>query len=153
MSEGKQTWTPGRIIIVVLVLCVLFAVSTLVFVSYLITSRDTGSTPKKPAEAGMGPTYSLDTFNVNLADRESRHFLRATITLELDTSALTKELQKREPQVRDIIISILRAKTAEELKDGNATAQKLKEEIKSRLNSVLTSGQVTAVYFTEFIVQ
>lgn len=153
MSEGKQTWTPGRIIILVLVLFALFAVSTLAFVQYLLTSRETASAARKPAQAGIGPTYSLDTFNVNLADLESRHFLKTTITLELGTPALAKELEKRQPQVRDIIISILREKTAEELKNGNATVQKLKDEIKSRLNNVLTSGQVTAVYFTEFIVQ
>jgi len=153
MNEGKQIWTPGRIIMLVLVLFALFAVSTFAFVQYLLTARDSASAAKRPAEAGIGPTYSLDTFNVNLADQESRHFLRATVTLELGTPALTKELQKRQPQVRDIIISILREKTAEELKDGNATVEKLKSEIMNRLNNVLTSGQVTAVYFTEFIVQ
>ncbi|MDK2855163.1 MAG: flagellar protein FliL [Bacillota bacterium] len=152
MSEGKQAWSPGRIIILVVVLFALFAVSTLAFVQYLLT-RETAPTARKPAQTGMGPTYSLDSFNVNLADQDSRHFLKTTITLELGTPGVAKELEKRQAQVRDIIISILREKTAEELKDGNATVQKLKDEIKSRLNNVLSSGQVTAVYFTEFIVQ
>lgn len=151
MSEGKQFFTPLKLVVVIVLVLGAFTAMTLGIVNRLLAAKQ--MSPAQAAQPGTGPKYALETFNVNLADQESRRFLKATITLELDAPKLAKELEKRKAQVRDIIIALLREKKASELKDGNTAVQQLKEEIKSRLNAVLTSGKVTAVYFTEFIVQ
>jgi flagellar basal body-associated protein FliL len=153
VSESKPAWTPGRLILIVVLLLVLFALATLGMVHYLLAAKAGPAVSAEKAQPGLGPAYSLDTFNVNLADPDSRHFLKATVSLELGTQSLSRELEKRQAQVRDIIITLLREKKAGELKNGNAAVEELKREIRDRLNAVLTTGKVTAVYFTEFIVQ
>lgn len=153
MSESKSAWTPARLILIVVALLIIFALSTLAMVHYLLAAKEGPAAGGTTVQAGLGPVYGLDSFSVNLADQESRHFLKATVTLELGTPALAKELDKRKAQVRDIIITLLREKTSEQLKGDNTTVAKLKTEIRDRLNAVLASGKITAVYFTEFIVQ
>ena len=63
------------------------------------------------------------------------------------------ELDKRQAQIRDITITLLREKKAADLKAGNTAVIELKQQIQKHINIVLENGQVTAVYFTEFIVQ
>lgn len=153
MNETKQiAFTPQKIILIGILLLALFAVTTLGIVAFI--SRE-GNQPAS-AEAkiqGTGPTYSLESFSVNLADQESRHFLKAALTLELSSPKVVSELDKREAQVRDIIIALLREKKAAELKAGNTAVLELKQQIQEQINVVLENGQITAVYFTEFIVQ
>ena len=63
-----------------------------------------------------------------------------------------EELDKRLPQLRDAILMILPTK---QYADISSTAGKiaLRDEIMARLNSYLKKGQITTIYFTEFVVQ
>ena len=150
MSEGKGGMSPLKIVLLVIAVSVLFTLVTVGIVNLLLNQK---RSPTPETMLGTGPTYSLDAFNVNLADQDSRRFLKATVTLELSESGVAKELQKREAQIRDIIIGLFREKKAAELKDGNQAIIELKSQMVKHLNAILTSGEISAVYFTEFIVQ
>ncbi|HHV08555.1 MAG TPA: hypothetical protein GXX69_10135 [Firmicutes bacterium] len=144
--------TPRKLILIAILLLILFAVTTLGIVTFLLREQnEPASVAAKPQ--GTGPNYSLETFNVNLADQDSRHFLKATLTFELSSPKVVSELEKRKAQARDIVIALLREKKAVDLKAGNTAVLELKEQIQKELNAVLENGQITAVYFTEFIVQ
>jgi flagellar FliL protein len=56
------------------------------------------------------------------------------------------------PQMRDAIILLISNKTFEELQDLQGKKQ-LKAELQSRINSILQTGKVTSIYFTNFVVQ
>ncbi len=103
-------------------------------------------------EEPLGPIVSLDTFIVNLADKGGTRYLRLTIDLELGTKELEKEIEKRLPQVRDSILMILPTKR---FADINTAAGKiaLRNEIMEKLNSFLSMGKVTNIFFKEFVVQ
>jgi flagellar FliL protein len=151
-KTNQVALTPPKIILISLLLLVLFAVTTLGIVTFLVRNqREPAPAAAKPQ--GTGPTYPLESFNVNLADQESRHYLKATITLELSSPKVVTELDKRQAQIRDITITLLREKKAADLKAGNTAVIELKQQIQKYINIVLENGQVTAVYFTEFIVQ
>ena len=153
MNDTKQVaLTPQKLILIGILLLVLFALTTLGIVAFLLREKSQPAPAALRAE-GTGPSYALDTFNVNLADQESKHFLRATLTLELSSPKLVPELDKRKAQIRDIIIALLREKKAADLKVGNNAVLDLKRQIQEHLNAVVEKGQITAVYFTEFIVQ
>jgi len=100
----------------------------------------------------MGPIYPLDQFIVNLISNNSERYLKCKISLELDAPDLQKELDKKLPAVRDMIIQILSSKTVEEIQTARGK-EKLKEEIRRKLNAILTTGEIKHVYFTEFVIQ
>ncbi len=113
--------------------------------------------PKQKAEAAhslaiMGPIFSLDTFIVNLKDEEGKRYLRITMALEVSDGAAQAEVEKRLPQVRHCILMTLPSKRYDDIRSGEGKIT-LRDEIITKLNSLLTTGKVTDIYFTEFVVQ
>lgn len=101
---------------------------------------------------GLGPLFKLETFIVNLSGDSGSRYLKITMQFETAGNGLVDELNMRTPQIRDLILTLLSSRSYE---DVSSTAGKfaLKEEVASRVNEVLTSGEVRQVYFTEFVVQ
>ena len=92
-------------------------------------------------------------FTANLIDPGMKRYLRVKMTFEyVESKALVKELDARDPQVRDAIIVVLRSKTVAELVGAEPTEQ-LRTELVTAINSVLSAGEVTDLYFTEFVIQ
>jgi flagellar FliL protein len=91
-------------------------------------------------------------FTVNLADAGQRRYLKATVTLAFTDRGLADELVRSEPKLRDLIIGVLRSKTANEVADLDGT-EKLRGEIIAAINSELTGGKIAALYFTDFLIQ
>ena len=105
-----------------------------------------------PVEELLGPIFPLDTFIVNLADKGGKRYLRITVDLELDNEGLESEIKKRLPQVRDSILTILPTKRFEDISSANGKTA-LRDEMLTRLNGLLAHGQITNIYFKEFVVQ
>ncbi|WP_121022606.1 flagellar basal body-associated protein FliL [Helicobacter vulpis] len=101
----------------------------------------------------LGPLYPLSgPFVVNLISQNGRRYLKTSISLELNDPKLLEEVKVKETAIKDTIIEILSSKSMEEittLKGKN----KLKEEIRSNLNSFLIDGFVKNVFFTDFVIQ
>ena len=100
----------------------------------------------------VGPIYPLDQFIVNLVSNNADRYLKCKISFELDSPDLQQELDKKLPAIRDIVINILSSKTVEEIQTAKGK-EKLKEEIKRKVNQILTTGEIRHVYFTEFVIQ
>ncbi len=100
----------------------------------------------------LGAIVSLETFIVNLADKDGTRYLRLTLDLELDTKELEKEFEKRMPQIRDSILMILPTKRFADIRTTEGKVA-LRDEIMEKLNSFLIMGKVTNVFFKEFVVQ
>ena len=101
-----------------------------------------------------GPVLTLDEFLVNLADAGSDHFLKVTVGLELDKSkGKTPETLKDDtPLIRDAVLSSLSSKTRDEI-GPQSGRDKLKLEIKKKVNEALGEDDVQGVYFTNFVTQ
>jgi flagellar FliL protein len=100
----------------------------------------------------LGPIFPLDTFIVNLADKGGKRYLRVTIDLELDSKELESEVEKRLPQVRDSILTILPTKRFEDISSAKGKTA-LRDQMLERINGLLARGQITNIYFKEFVVQ
>ena len=100
----------------------------------------------------IGKIVPLDSFVVNISDRERDRYLKLKTELELSMPELSDELDQRMPQIRDLIISLLGSKSFEEVRTIEGK-NFLREEILLRINSLLVSGKVKRVFFTEFVVQ
>lgn len=100
----------------------------------------------------IGEFVPLETFFVNLAGSRGGKIARVTMELEIENknSDITEEIERRKPQIRDIIIILLSSKTYEQIstKEGK---DNLRDEIKGRLNSFLTKGKINSILFTEFL--
>lgn len=104
------------------------------------------------AKQEIGPIYSMDTFIVNLIGGRGKNYLKAKMDLEMSNPKLTEEINKRLPQFRDVILTMLSSKTQEDIKTLEGKFQ-LRAEIISTLNQYLTSGKIKNVFFTDFIIQ
>ena len=101
------------------------------------------------------PIYEkLDTFTVNLADRE--HYLQVEIALKLSDAKAQDKVKLYMPEVRDVLLRLLSSKTYEELATQEGK-DKLASEIQSQVNDVLRIPEagkgVKGVLFNSFIVQ
>ena len=100
----------------------------------------------------VGIMFDLGTFVVNLADRVIERYLKVSIVLELKDQKVQQEAQKRLPEIKDAITTLLLTKRSSEIRTPEGI-EFLKEEIAKRVNAILPLGGVKNVYFTEFIVQ
>lgn len=100
--------------------------------------------------SAVGAVVPLETFIVNLAGSKGRKVAKVNMELEIKGEAVAAEIEKRKAQVRDIIIIVLSSKTYEEVASREGK-DNLRNEIREMVNSFLTSGKITNVFFTEFI--
>jgi flagellar FliL protein len=101
----------------------------------------------------LGPTYELGEFTLNLlSSPNQRRFIRTQIVLEASNKKVVGELEKRMPQVRDEVITIVRARTAEDL-STQAGMESLRLDILKAMNTLVSKGEVTDVFFIDLIIQ
>ncbi len=106
---------------------------------------------KKP-EPVILPVFALKPFVVNLADKKSRRYLKVTMKLELSNEELLEEVDKRRAQLRDVVLTLLSSKTANEI--GSMEGKfLLRQDIIKRVNVNLVTGKVTKIYWEEFVIQ
>ncbi len=108
--------------------------------------------PPAKEEANIGPMVDIKEFIVNIISEDGIHYVKASLTLELNDETVQEEVNKRMPQIRDAVLLLIGNKTFEELQDLQGKKQ-LKAEIKSKINSFLITGRVKHVYLTDFVVQ
>jgi len=108
--------------------------------------------PELNPAATIGPMVDISEFIVNIISDEANHYVKASLTIELTNEPVKVELTQRMPQVRDAILLLVGNKTYEELQDLQGKKQ-LKAEMTSKINSILQTGKIKAIYFTDFVVQ
>jgi flagellar FliL protein len=94
-------------------------------------------------------SVETDVITTNLA---SNNFAVVQFNILLDSKEAKDELEKRKPEVRAAIISILAGFAKDQL-TGREGIANLEEELFSKLNLIVQSGQVDRVLVTEFKVQ
>lgn len=102
------------------------------------------------ADEFVGKMIPMETFYVNLAGNRGNRLLKVNMELEVESEKVIEEIEKRKPQIRDIIIIILSSKTFKDL-ESKQGKEGLRDEIKDAVNSFLTKGKIKHVHFTEFI--
>jgi flagellar FliL protein len=105
-----------------------------------------------PEEANIGPMVEIKEFVVNIIGEDTPHYVKASLSLELDKEATLEEVNKRMPQIRDAILLLIGNKTFEELQDIQGKNQ-VKAELKSKINAFLKTGKINNIYLTDFVVQ
>jgi flagellar FliL protein len=118
----------------------------------LFSKNKSSSEAKKEESRKIGYLYGLDPIIVNLADIEVSRYLKIRIEMEGNSLKPEEEIDKRLPQLKDAIITVLSSKTFKELYDRKGK-ENLKEEIIHRVNQLLGESKIKKIYFTEFVIQ
>ncbi len=106
---------------------------------------------------GHGEGYASDVFMVedllvNPTATSGTRYLSASLGIEVDDPGLIGALQERELQVRDLLISILSSRTVDELTTAS-DRELMRSEIKQRLNHLLATKDIAAIYFVDYVLQ
>ena len=124
--------------------------------AYLLFSDDPGSSATSGQTAHAShqekAIMPLEPFLVNLADQETRRYLKVKVELEVDQEKSAKELEKSLPPIRDALILLLSSKSYADISTMDGKRQ-LKHDIVQRLAALPGGQKVKSVYFTEFVAQ
>lgn len=114
-------------------------------------AQTTGDAPVSEKEF-IGTMVPMEMFLVNLSGANGRKLLKVLMELEVEGANVQGEIEKRKPQIRDIIITLLSSKSYEQVSSVEGK-EYLREEVRDTVNSFLTKGKIKRVLFTEFIYQ
>lgn len=153
---AKKVEVDLKLLIVVLAFVIIATVGS-AFATYLIFRSN--SEPQDPSAKAstkveeMGPTFPIGEFILNLSSSGNvPRFIRTEIVLETSDKKVVAELEKRQPQVRDHFISLIRSRTAEQL-SNEAGMELLRFEMMREVNKLVSKGEVTNIYFIDLIIQ
>ena len=111
--------------------------------------RVEGAAPSSARD--LGAFSGLDPFVVNLSDDAGARYLRATVQLEFWTPRAPREMARYVPEIRDRVLTLLASKRYADVGSPEGKAA-LRDEIVTRINTVLRQDLVKTVHFTEFVV-
>lgn len=151
-KEGKKRKPLLLIIFIIVVILVIGAAALFIFGDGLPFLGDESAADQAAVEKPPQHSYSMDEFQVNLADPGTRRFLRMKIDLAYDDRGLNSEIQEREAELRSNIIAVLRSKYVEDLEEPGGM-ENLEQDLLKTINGVLHTGEVRAIYYKEFIFQ
>jgi len=134
------------------IIITIVAISWVLLPRFLKTSTEAKASKIDTNISTSVSTYALDDFIVNLFHPSEDRFLRIKIELGLEGQDTQKEIEKKLPKIRDSLLMLLSSKSVEEISTLQGKLI-LKNEIINRINSILNTGHVSEVYFTEFIIQ
>ena len=107
---------------------------------------------KSAGDAKKEVTLELEPFVVNLGGQGPGRYLRASLSLALKDEPGRQRLKELVPRIRDGLIMLFSAKTAEALLPPEGKSE-LRGEVLERVNGVAGEELVQAVYFREFLIQ
>lgn len=103
-------------------------------------------------EGGGDRFAQFDDLILNPAGTDGTRFLVLSLALEMRDEAGLDAIESRDPEVRDVILTLLSTKTVQELADVTARPA-IREELRGRLNELLGDGEVVRLYLPRFVIQ
>ncbi|PLR69758.1 MULTISPECIES: flagellar basal body-associated protein FliL [Bacillaceae] len=137
------------IMLVIITSISLIGVTALFIITNFMTDKANAKEKEPSIDEVIEYSFDLPEITTNLA---SDNIVRLSFKLETDSKKAKEELEKREFQVRDIIISELSNISAEQL-DGKDGMNAFKETVKQRANNLMQKGKIQKVYTTSYIIQ
>lgn len=109
-----------------------------------------GRVPVRAEAAGF---YTLDKFVTNLADTNRTRYIEVSVALGTTTANSGAELERLDPQMRDVILSQIRSMTSEDL-SGAEGKDRLAAVIEEGLRKIpAVNARLVKVYVTDMVIQ
>lgn len=143
------------LLIVIAIVLIIGVVGGGAFAGYYFATKNAPVAQQQPSSHSSveETTIELEEMIVNLADDSAKRFLKIKLVIAYDSKnkKFAKELESKKVVVKDSIISVIRAKKATDLTPKGS--EDLKTEILTRVNAIFSTGKLTNVYYSDFLVQ
>jgi flagellar basal body-associated protein FliL len=103
----------------------------------------------KPAGGALVPMVG---FLVNLLDRDTMHYLKFSLALEVADDKVADKVKAREAVIRDGIIGVASSQTFEQIGSPEGK-QAFRKQIMDSLSESIGPSTIKAIYFTDLVVQ
>jgi flagellar FliL protein len=126
--------------------------------AFVVGPRLAGQAPAEAAEetghaeAGAFHSHLVEGLIVNPAGTGGTRLLLISVAIVVDSEDAVGELEERDPELRDTMLSVLGSKTIEEITDPGAR-ERLKGELLTALQALHIGGAVLQVHIPQFVVQ
>ncbi|BDG79952.1 MULTISPECIES: flagellar basal body-associated protein FliL [Bacillus] len=135
------------LIILLIILIVIGALGAAAY--FVLGGKSEKNEAKRSIDEIVASSVDVAEITTNL---KSDNIIRLAIKLETDSDKSKEELEKRDFQVKDAVISLLADTNADEI-EGDKGKETFKKELKDKVNSYLQEGKVEKVYITSFNLQ
>ncbi|MDZ5720282.1 flagellar basal body-associated protein FliL [Bacillus inaquosorum] len=136
--------------LMIILLIILIIIGALGAAAYFVLGgKSEKNEAKKSIDEIVASSVDVEEITTNL---KSDNIIRLAIKLETDSDKSKEELEKRDFQVKDAVISLLADTNADEI-EGDKGKETFKKELKDKINSYLQEGKVEKVYITSFNLQ
>jgi flagellar protein FliL len=99
-----------------------------------------------------GEVAVIEELVVNLADRDSTHYLRVGIGVVLEAGIAVADIEPELAKINDIVIDVVSTKTYADLREPGSTSE-LKDEISLAARAAFDDERVVRLIFTSFVMQ
>ena len=107
---------------------------------------------KGHGEPATSTFFAVKDIVVNPAGTGGTRFLSVSFAFQVDSPEMAELLESKETIVRDVLITILSAKTVAQLTDPKQK-EIIRYQIKKRVSQLLEEEELMAVYYTDFVLQ
>lgn len=137
--------------LVMIMAIILVAITLVGAIAIVVILKVTGEDKEKELtiDEVLEASVDIPQMTANLA---SDDFIRISFKIQTDSVKAKEELEKRDFQVKNIIILELSEKKAEDLK-GKEGQTMLESDLKSKISEIMQEGKVENVYITESLLQ
>jgi len=99
-----------------------------------------------------GSIHLIENLVLNPAGTSGTRFLMAAVAIETKSSTENDRMNKRDAELRDVILAVLGARTIDQL-SSLAGREPLKKEVMDSVNAMFGPGVARSVYFPQFVIQ
>ncbi|KLV28312.1 flagellar basal body-associated protein FliL [Niallia circulans] len=139
----------NKVVIIMLVLLLVITLAGAGAFIYIWKFTGEQKTNEPSIDEILESSVDIEEMTTNLA---SNNFIRISFKIQTDSKEAKEELEKRDFQVKNIIIQELSEKKTEDLKGKNGQI-KLENDLKDKINELMQEGKVVQVYIVNSLLQ
>ncbi|MCM3400796.1 flagellar basal body-associated protein FliL [Cytobacillus oceanisediminis] len=137
--------------LLMIMLMMLVAITLVGAIALVIVMKFSGDdeTKEPTIDDVLEASVDIPQITANLA---SDDYIRISFKIQTENKKAKEELQKRDFQVKNLIIQELSEMKAEDVQ-GKEGQIKLQEDLKTKINGLMQEGKIVQVYITESLLQ
>ncbi|AND39399.1 MULTISPECIES: flagellar basal body-associated protein FliL [Cytobacillus] len=137
--------------LLMIMLMMLVAITLVGAIALVIVMKFSGEdeTKEPTIDDVLEASVDIPQITANLA---SDDYIRISFKIQTENKKAKEELQKRDFQVKNLIIQELSEMKAEDIQ-GKEGQIKLQEDLKTKINGLMQEGKIVQVYITESLLQ
>ncbi|MBT2688565.1 flagellar basal body-associated protein FliL [Bacillus sp. ISL-47] len=137
--------------LLMIMLIMLVAITLVGAIALVVVMKFTGDegTKEPTIDEVLEASVDIPQVTANLA---SDDYIRISFKIQTESKKAKTELEKRDFQVKNLIIQELSEMKAEDIQ-GKQGQIKLQEDLKNKINGLMQEGKIVKVYITESLLQ